>query len=266
MASRMCGGRRRGAHGAVCRDVVHLPAHLLQTRDEGVGGDVGPRQEDPVDRVEHLVERRPLLEQPVRRHLTGRHEVGHDAPLAQGRGGDPTDRGDLQAGEGAGVETELLELLPHRLHGVDRGEADPLVAAGDQALDRALHLLGRARRLDRDRRDDLGGRAVRLEPGDRRAGLLLGAGHQDVPAEQRLGLEPGQVLAQGHGRANHGQGRELQGLHDLGDLAQGGDAGGLADGGATLGEGDRALGGAAGGQRACRGPCRGRRAGPGARR
>ena len=49
-------GRRGGPHGAVGRDVVDLPAHLLQARDEGVGGDVGARQEDPVDRVEDVVE------------------------------------------------------------------------------------------------------------------------------------------------------------------------------------------------------------------
>src|SRR5436190_683601 len=83
------------------------------------------------------------------------------------------------AGGAARVEPELLELLAHRLHGVDRGEADPLVATGDQALDRALHLLRRPGRLDRDRRDDLGGGAVGLEPGDGRPGLLLGARHQD---------------------------------------------------------------------------------------
>ena len=46
----------------------------------------------------------------------------------------------------------------------DRGEGDPLVPAGDQALDRALHLLRRARRLDRDRRHLLRHRAVVAQP------------------------------------------------------------------------------------------------------
>ena len=45
-------GRRRGAHGAVGRDVVDLPAALDQPGDQVLGGDVGPRQEHPVDRVE----------------------------------------------------------------------------------------------------------------------------------------------------------------------------------------------------------------------
>ena len=76
-------------------------------------------------------------------------------------GGDPADRGDLEAGERAGVEAELVELLADGAHGVDRGEPDPLVAAGDHALDGPLELLRRARRLDRDRRDDRGGGAVR---------------------------------------------------------------------------------------------------------
>ena len=81
-------GRRGGPHRAVGGDVVDLPAHALQAGDEGLGGDVGARQEDPVDRVEQLVERRPVLEQPVRGLLAGGHEVGLEAPLAQRGGGD----------------------------------------------------------------------------------------------------------------------------------------------------------------------------------
>ena len=134
-------GRRGGPDGPVGRDVVDLPAHLAQPGDEGVGRDVGARQEDPVDRVEDLVELRPLGEQPGRGLLTGRHEVGVDAPLAQRGGGHPTDGGDLEPGEGPGVEPELLEALADGTDGVDRGEADPLVAPGHQALDRTLHLL-----------------------------------------------------------------------------------------------------------------------------
>ncbi len=119
----------------------------------------------------------------------------------QRRRGHPADGGDLEPGERPGVEAELLELLPDRPDGVHRGEPDPLVAAGDQALDRLLDLVRRARRLDRDRRDDLGGRAVLDEPGDHRAGLLLRPRHEDPPAEQRLGLEPGRRLAQPGGLA-----------------------------------------------------------------
>ncbi len=71
------------------------------------------------------------------------------------------DRGHLDAGEGAGVQAVLLELLADGLDRVARGERDPLVAAGHQALDRPLHLLRGARRLDRDGRHLLGHRAVR---------------------------------------------------------------------------------------------------------
>ena len=55
--------RRRGPDGAVGRDVVDLPAQIDQAGDEGLGRDVGARQEDPVDRVEQVVVRRPVLEQ-----------------------------------------------------------------------------------------------------------------------------------------------------------------------------------------------------------
>ena len=82
------------------------------------------------------------------------------------------------------------------LHRVDRGERDPLVAALDQAADGLVHLLRVARRLDRDGRHLLGHRAVAAQPRGQRAGLLLGARHQHPPAEQRLGLEPRQRLAQ----------------------------------------------------------------------
>ena len=154
------GGRRRGAHRPVGGDVVDLPADLLQPGDQGVGGDVGARQEHPVDRVEHVVVRRPDLQQPAGGLLVlaGRHQVGLDAPVAQRGRGHPADGGDLEPGEGPGVQAELLELLADRPHGVDRGEPDPLVAAGDQALDGLLHLVRGARRLDRDGRHDLGRR------------------------------------------------------------------------------------------------------------
>ena len=49
------GGRRRGAHRAVGGDVVDLPAALAQPLGQRLGGDVRPRQQHPVDRVEHVV-------------------------------------------------------------------------------------------------------------------------------------------------------------------------------------------------------------------
>ena len=47
------GRRRRGTHGPVRRHVVDLPAELDEPGGERLGRDVGPRQEHPVDRVEH---------------------------------------------------------------------------------------------------------------------------------------------------------------------------------------------------------------------
>ena len=144
----------------------------------------------------HLVEGRPVLEQTGGRLLRARHEVGVDAPLAQRGRGDAADRRDLEPGEGTGVEPELLEALPHGAHGVDRREADPLVASGDETLDGLLHLLRGARRLDGDGRHDVGGRAVAREPVDHRARLRLRARHEHLPAEERLGLEPGELVPQ----------------------------------------------------------------------
>ena len=156
--------RRRGPHGAVGRDVVELPAEVDQAGHEGLGGDVGARQEDPVDRVEHVVVRRPVVQQAGGGLLAGRHQVGAQAPGGDRRGGLVADGGDLEAGEGAGVEAVLLELLAHRLDRVDRGEGDPLVAALDQAADGLVHLQRVARRLDRDGRHLLGHRAVAAQP------------------------------------------------------------------------------------------------------
>ena len=51
IASRTAAGRRGGADGAVGGDVLDLPAELDQTGGQGLGGDVRPRQEHPVDRV-----------------------------------------------------------------------------------------------------------------------------------------------------------------------------------------------------------------------
>ena len=123
-------GRRRGAHGPVGRDVVDLPAALDQAGHQVLGGDVGPRQEDPVDRVEDRVVGRPVLEQAGGRLLAAGHQVGLDAPREQVRSGLLADGRHLDAGERAGVQAVLLEPLADGLDGVARGERDPLVASG----------------------------------------------------------------------------------------------------------------------------------------
>ena len=190
--------RRRGRpHGAVRRDVVALPAEVDQAGDEVLGGDVGARQEDPVDRVEQLVVLRPVLEQAG---------GGLLAATGPGRRAGPSRRwprrscrrprrssGRRRHGR-RGRTPRTSRGRPDR---VDRGEGDPLVAALDQAADGLVHLQRVARRLDRDGRHLLGhARRSSRRPRGQRAGLLLGAGHQDPPAEQRLGLEPRQRLAQ----------------------------------------------------------------------
>ena len=154
-------------------------------------------QEHPVDRVERRVELRPLLQQPGGGLLTGGHQVGHDAERAQQLGGLLADRGDLQPGEGAGVQAVQVEALLHGAHGVGGGERDPLVAPRDEAVHGALHLLRGARRLDRDGGHLDGHRTVAAQLLGQGAGLLLGARDEHAPAEQRLGLEPGQLRRTG---------------------------------------------------------------------
>ena len=241
--------RRRGAHGAVGRHVVALPAQVDQAGDEVLGGDVGARQEDAVDRVEQLVVLGPVGQQPGGGLLARRHQVGPQTPVGDGLRGLVADRGDLEAGEGAGVEAVLLELLAHGLDGVDGGEGDPLVAALDQAAHGLVHLERVAGRLDRDGRHLLGHRAVAAQPLRERAGLLLGAGHQHPPAEQRLGLEPRQRLAQVDHLADDGDGRRAHpgGARVGGDAVERRDHGGLVGGGAGAGHQHRRLGRAAGG-------------------
>ena len=181
--------------------------------------------------------------------LAGRHQVGAQAPGGDRRGGLVADGGDLEAGEGAGVEAVLLELLAHGLDRVDRGEGDPLVAALDQAADGLVHLQRVARRLDGDRGDLLGHGAVAAQAERERGGLVLGAGHQHAPAEQRLGLEPRQRLAQVDDLADDGDRRRRHpgGAGVGGDVLEGRGDRLLLGGGADAGHRDRRRGGAAGG-------------------
>ena len=76
IASRIGGGRRRRAHRAVRGDVLGLPAQLVQPGDQRLGGDIGPGQQDPVDRVEHARRRaarpRPAPRRTARPRAPGR--------------------------------------------------------------------------------------------------------------------------------------------------------------------------------------------------
>ena len=74
------GRRRCRTHGAVGRDVLDLPAELDEPGDEGLGGDVGARQEDAVDRVEDRRRTRgKSSSRPDAGLLAARHEVGAHA-------------------------------------------------------------------------------------------------------------------------------------------------------------------------------------------
>ena len=176
----------------------------------------------------------PVGQQPGGGLLARRHQVGAQTPVGDGLRGLVADGRDLEAGEGAGVEAVLLELLAHGLDRVDGGEGDPLVAALDQAAHGLVHLQRVAGRLDRDGRHLLGDRAVAAQPLRERAGLVLGARHQDPPAEQRLGLEPRQRLAQVDHVADHGDGRRAHpgSARVAGDAVERRDHGGLVGGGA----------------------------------
>src|SRR5580700_7500001 len=197
-------GWRRCPHRPVGGNVLGLPAEAGEPGKQGLGRDVGTRQQYPVDRVEHVVVGGPDVGQALGGLLLVRHQVGHDAELAQRRCRLLTDGGHLDSGKRPGVEAVLLKLFPHRADGVHRREHYPLVPAGHQALHGAFHLLRRPGRLDGDRRHLLGYRAPGLQPAHHFARLLLGPGHQHPPAEQRLGLEPGQRLLRGDAVADHG--------------------------------------------------------------
>ncbi len=85
--SRVVRGRRRGTHRAVGGDVLDLPAAFAQALGQRLGGDVGPRQQHPVHRVENVVVGRELVEQAQRGLLARRHQFGADAERAHPVGG-----------------------------------------------------------------------------------------------------------------------------------------------------------------------------------
>ena len=84
-----------------------------QALGQRLGGDVGSRQEDPVDRIENVVVRRELRGQTSGRLLALWHQVRLDSPSLQGMRGHLADRRHLQTGEGPSVQPVLLELLPY---------------------------------------------------------------------------------------------------------------------------------------------------------
>src|SRR5690606_2451003 len=223
--------------------VVDLPAALGQPGDEGLGGDVGARQQDAADHVQDRVVRREDLEQSFGGLLAGGQEFGLDAELAHLVGGGLADAGDLDAAERARVQAVLLELLPDRLDGVLRGEHDPRVAAVDQALDGPLHLGRGARGLDGYGRHLAGDRAVGAQTLGHDAGLLLGARDEDLPAVQRTRLPPGELvplLDAGPDGEDDLPGVAEGGLHEG---VHGGGGGVLGLAGGVAGDGDGGLAG-----------------------
>src|SRR6201992_2855468 len=111
-------GRRGGPDRTVRGDVFGFPAQLGQAGDHGLRGGGGPGQQHPVDRVEHVVVRRPLLGQALNGLLALRDQGRGDAEVLQRGRGLATDGGHLDAGERARVQAVLLELLPDRADGV----------------------------------------------------------------------------------------------------------------------------------------------------
>jgi hypothetical protein len=196
------GRRRRRPHGTVRGHVVHLPAALGQPGGQRLRRDVGAGQQDPADRVEHLVVRRELGQQPLAGLLAGRHQLRPDAEGPHGVGRGVTDASDLHAAEVPGVEPVLGELLPHGPYRVHGGEDDPRITPVHQPLDRPLHLRRGARRLHSDRRHLAGDRAVRAQVRTHHAGLLLGTGNEHPPAVQWTVFPPAQLVAVGDARAD----------------------------------------------------------------
>ncbi len=219
------GRRRRGPHRTVRRDVVDVPAAVLQAGHQGLGGDVGPGQQHPVERIEHVVVLGPVGEQALTGLLAGGNEVRADTEGAQGVRSRLADRGHLDAGERPRVQAALLDLLLDGLDRVDRGEGHPLVASRHQAGDRAFHGCGRPRRLHRDRGHLQWTRAVRAQQIRQDRRLLLRPGHQHRPAEQRARLPPGQLVTgcdRGTDRHHHAGGVRDDGCRVGLDPVQGG--------------------------------------------
>ena len=76
-------GRRGRPHGAVGGDVVDLPAALLEPGGERLGGDVGARQQHPVDRVEDVVVGREVGQQALAGLLARRAPAPGTMPKAR---------------------------------------------------------------------------------------------------------------------------------------------------------------------------------------
>ena len=183
--------RRGGAHGAVGDHVVDLPALFPQAVHQHVGAEVRTGQQHARDRVDVLDVFRERLRQASRVLLRAvRHKLGLHAAGDQRAGGLLPHRAQVYAGERAGVQAQLLKLRPHRVDGVDRSEQDPLVAALHDALDRAVHLRGVARRFQRDRGHGLRNRAVLRQAGVHRPRLGLRTRHEHAPAVQRSVFPP----------------------------------------------------------------------------
>ena len=240
------GGRRRSTHGAVRRNVLNLPAQLGQPCRESLRGDIRAWEEDAVDGIDQLVVRRPLLEQCLGRGLADGHEVRLHAEGDQRLGGVGADRGDLEAGEGPGVQAVLLELLAHSADGVDAREADPLVASRNQTVHGPVHLLRRARRLDADGGHLNRDRAEAHQPIEEVVRAVLGPRHENSPPEERLDVKPRHAVALGDDFTHDDHaGARLLGVLDVGgDVVERGDDGALLHGGAAPRDDHRGLTGA----------------------
>ena len=124
-----------------------------------------------------------------------RHQLRDHAAGANRISGLLPHRRQVNTGEGTGIQPELLKLVPDRIHAVDGGEHDPLVAAFHDALDRAVHLRRVTRCFHRNGGHRLRDRTVVVQPRIHRPRLLLGTRNQNTPAVQRTVLPPGVLRA-----------------------------------------------------------------------
>ena len=134
--------RRRGrADGPVGGDVVDLPAALLEPGGERLGRDVGAGQQHPVDRVE--ARRRTAGSRPAGPRWTARPLGTSSGWMPKARTASAVDsptQATLTPANARASRPSSANFSRTALHRVHRGEDDPAVPAGDQALDGAVHL------------------------------------------------------------------------------------------------------------------------------
>ena len=184
------GGRRGGAHRPIGGDLLDLPAEIRQPLHQIRHRHVSGRHEHPRHGVDQVVVGRELQRQVVGGITFRRPQVRGESDATKGLHRAATDRCQLDAGEGARIQAILRESLYDGSYRMLRSEHHPQEPPVDDATNRLLHGLFRARRFDGHRRHHLGGGPETGQVVRQLRDLVLGARHENAPVKQRFGLEP----------------------------------------------------------------------------